>query len=212
MNDQLDSLIEQRKKALNILIEKDFFKIFDSFFEACTRFSFTAELDDGTPSSNWIYVHGKEFIQFFQKNSGVDEFSVNDINDSQKCAHQILFSENFEIQITLKELGSHLTINIVDIGSGFGTFTFSVDGDLVYSGQCSTVNIDHGLGRVVLKHRVPEYIERVILKKRWVNEILPEFDRIIRNTIQEIIDFETQKLKQGRLVDMTDNIDIGDFE
>ena len=50
------------------------------------------------------------------------------------------------------------------------------------------------------------------MKKRWVNEILPEFTRIVYSTKKEIIDFETQELKKKRLDELADNIDIDDFE
>lgn len=212
MEEQLESLSIKRKKAQNILIEKEFFQTFNSFFEACTGFSFTAELNSGTPASNWIHVKGEKFIKFLKEDAGVCEFSVNDLTNSQKSADQIVFSKNFETKITLKQFNSHLTISIADMVRSYGTFTFLVDDDSVYSGRCERKNIDYGLGKIVVKHRLPQDIERVVLKKRWVNEILPEFSRIVYSTKQKIIDFETQELKKKRLDELADNIAIDDFE
>ena len=212
MVDKLKELSDKRLKALEILKEKNFYQIFDSFFEACDGFGFDAELEDSMSWNNRCYTHGDDFINFFKKNAGITNFSVNGSRDNQTCSHSIGFSENISIKFELTELNCRLAIKIIDMDRSRGNLSFLINNEIIYSGSCGTEDTGWGRGKIVLNSYGPQAIEKVILKKKWVSEILPEFGRLIDNARFELMKSETEKLRKERINKMAGNIDISDFE
>ena len=79
MVDELKELSAKRLKALEILKEKNFYQIFDSFFEACDGFGFDAELEDSMSWNNRCYTQGEDFIKFFKKIQKLQIFQLMEV-------------------------------------------------------------------------------------------------------------------------------------
>ena len=216
MAEELQILSEKKRGAILILQEHNFFEIMNYFFEKCQGTYFSVRIAGINGGGHNVHLGGGKFIGFIKQNTLVERFLINDSNSDTEGYFAIRTAEDLSCILYLNNPVSKIDLSVSNMNYGDfydgcrGNFSLKINDQPVYEGNCTTKSNDDGRGRIFVLD-FDHAVKMIVLRKDWVEGLLPIMNRIFLTANSDNETNETKKTFEDQQNQMQGKFSLGDF-